>query len=95
MASGNHCNKVPWAPGLAPKDRHKSLKVTEDLRACASAIGWGNARRDESLAWERLSYSGCARMGDHCARAQFPVSTSVYRISRWGQQVLRASLVKA
>lgn len=55
MASGDHCNKVLRCSGLQgwhPRTDAEAFQVTEDLEpeACASAIGWGNARRAESLA---------------------------------------------
>lgn len=80
------CRLWGWQPGTDAE----AFQVTEDL-----AFGWGNARRADGLASERLSCSGSTRMGDHCARAQLPHSISVYKIHRCGQQVPKASWVKS
>lgn len=82
--------------GWPPRTDTEALLVTGDSEpeAGASAIDWDKARRTFSLAWERMTCNGGARMIDHYARTQLPILASVYPMSRWGQQVPKASLVK-
>lgn len=82
--------------GWPPRTDTEAFLVTGDSEpeAGASAIGWDKARRTFSLAWERMTCNGGARMIDHYARTQLPILASVYPMSRWGQQVPKASLVK-